>query len=223
MDILVDIPGMLESSYDVQNQGIISLEVELQIQKLHRWRLKWQLENANAARDSGASIVQDPLQIPNLCEFLQRPIVFDSLSNALEILYYNVALVILLELKNTTQDPPRQHAPITRMSLANICQSSDKSDNEPLLFPGEIKFECQPAIEAMRIIWFIMNQRFIDFSNGQYIPPAPFGIIYWALLREPELQHQAGASIFMLPPFNDGANVFQGFKSLFRNQGETIV
>jgi hypothetical protein len=57
-----------------------------------------------------------------------------------------------------------------------------------LLAPGEIKFFCQPAVEAIRILPYL-HRHWIAEGGKVILIQAPVGIVYCVLQRQPELRN----------------------------------
>ncbi|KOS22578.1 hypothetical protein ESCO_001704 [Escovopsis weberi] len=207
-DILLDIPGLVED-IDVFGVDVYSrLEIDLLIYKLHEWRLDWQSKNKDAILDVAGQFVDKFGQAPTLNDIMSQPMEFATLSQALEIFYYDAALVYLWMLRDLGSGSLNQIGNASSKDIAYICRVA----REPLL-PGQIRFRCQPAVEAFRITRFIRKQLIEGCWKGQFIPPAPFGMIYWALKDgSEEMQSHFAPILSESSVFNNGDGVFGGWR-----------
>lgn len=177
------------------------------ISKLHQWRISWHHEHPTAVWET---FTNEPASILSLDETLSRPLEFNSVSLALEMLYCDAALVQLMRFKWYILFPYMQPNPIRPDDMAYICQMAHGANGIGLLLPHQVRFECQLAIEALRITQYITTQLQSSVID-RYIPPSPFGIIYWALVDEPEVQSRIASKLLKCPPFSNN-KTFEEFK-----------
>lgn len=187
------------------------------ILNLSNWRIQWNYEHPNAVWEACRHSTDDVNTIFTLEEILSKSLEFSSVSLALEILYYDTALIQLMQLEKTISYPSIQKRMVRREDLPYICQMAYGANGNGLLLPNQVGFQIQPAIEAFRITQFIMKKLENSYRNTQYIPPSPFGIIYWALMDDPEIHSCVAPILFECPPFNENREYFDQFKADFHN------
>jgi hypothetical protein len=136
-------------------------------------------------------------------------------SLALELLYYDAALIQLMQLRKAVQYPFIPPKPMRRGDVAYVCQMAHGANGNGLLLPHQVQFQCQPAIEALRITQYIFKKLDGSCGNGQYIAPSPFAIIYLALADEPEIYSCVASTLLKCPPFNENKYFFEEFKVNF--------
>lgn len=181
------------------------------ISELHQWRIAWHREHPTAVWET---FTDEPDSVLSLDETLSRPLEFNSVSLALEILYCDAALVQLTRLKRYILFPSMQPKPVRPEDMVYICQMAYGANGNGLLLPHQVRFESQLAIEALRITQYITKQ-LQSSAIDRYIPPSPFGIIYWALVDEPEVQSCVASKLLKCPPFSNN-KTFDEFKVNFQ-------
>lgn len=184
------------------------------ISELHKWRITWHHAHPTAVWETFEFFTDDPTSVLSLDETLSKPLEFSSVSLALEMLYYDAALVQLLRLKWSLLFPSVQPNPVRPEDMAYICRMAHGANGNGLLLPNQVRFESQLAIEALRITQYITKQ-LQSSTIDRYIPPSPFAIIYWALVDEPEVQSCIASKLLECPPFSN-KKVFEEFKVNFQ-------
>lgn len=181
------------------------------ISELHKWRITWNHEHPTAVWET---FIDESASILSLDETLSKPLEFNSVSLALEMLYCDAALVQLTRLRWYIVFPTMQPNPVRPEDMVYICQMAHGANGNGLLLPHQVRFECQLAIEALRITQYITKQ-LQSSAIDRYIPPSPFGIIYWALVDEPEVQSCIASKLLKCPPFSNN-KAFEEFKVNFQ-------
>lgn len=198
-------------------QSYFQHEISDYISELHNWRIAWHHAHPTAVWETldYISFTDEPSSVLSLDETLSKPLEFSSVSLALELLYYNAALIQLMRLKWSILFPSTQSDRVRPEDMGYICRMAYGANGNGLLLPNQVRFQCQLAIEALRITQYITKA--IDGSAiDQYIPPSPFAIIYWALVDEPEVRSCVASKLFKCPPFSDNTEVFKDFKVNFQ-------
>lgn len=204
-------PGLLEDMAKQCEYTRFEYVISDYISELHQWRIAWHHEHPNAVWET---FTDEPASVLSLDETLSKSLEFTSVSLALEMLYCDAALVQLMRLKRYTLSPYMQPNPIRPDDMAYICQMAHGANGTGLLLPHQVRFECQLAIEALRITQYIAKQ-LQSSTIDRYIPPSPFGIIYWALVDEPEVESRVASKLLKCPPFSNN-KAFEEFKLNFQ-------
>lgn len=215
LNILIRIPGLLQDITEHDDDVRFKHEISEYISELHKWRTEWYHAHPTAVWETFDHSTDETTSALSLDETLSKPLEFSSVSLALEIIYYNSALIQLMRLKWSIISPFIRPTPVRREDMAYICQMAHGANENGLLLPHQIRFQCQLAIEALRITQYItreLKRSVID----QYIPPSPFGIIYWALVDEPEIQSCVASKLFECPPFTETRMAFEEFRAHFQ-------
>ncbi|KAL6904240.1 hypothetical protein GGI43DRAFT_381924 [Trichoderma evansii] len=198
-------------------QDFFQDEISDYISELHKWRIAWHHAHPTAVWETLEDMffTDEPSSALSLDETLSKPLEFSSVSLALELLYYNAALIQLVRLKWSILFPSAQPDPVRPEDMGYICRMAYGANGNGLLLPNQVRFQCQLAIEALRITQYI-TKALEGSAIDQYIPPSPFAIIYWALVDEPEVRSCVASKMFKCPPFSDSKEVFEDFKVNFQ-------
>lgn len=222
LNILIRILGLLEDIAEHGDYARFKPEISEYISELYKWRTEWYHAHPTAVWETFDHSTDETTSALSLDETLSKPLEFSSVSLALEIIYYNSALIQLMRLKWSIVSPFIRPTPVRRENMAYICRMAHGANGNGLLLPHQIRFQCQLAIEALRITQYItreLQRSVID----QYIPPSPFGIIYWALVDEPEIQSYVASKLFECPPFTERKVAFEEFKAHFQLPQKIII
>ncbi|KAL7924336.1 hypothetical protein ACQKWADRAFT_319442 [Trichoderma austrokoningii] len=214
LNILIGIPGLLEDMDRQPEYTPFQHVINDYISELHKWRFAWQHAHPTAVWESFECFADEPVSVLSLDEALSKPLEFSSVSLALEMLYYNAALIQLRRLKWSLLFPSAQPDPVKPEDMVYICQMAHGANGNGLLLPNQVRFECQLGIEALRITQYITKE-LQSSAMDQYIPPSPFGIIYWSLMDEPEVQSCVASKLLKSPPFSN-TEAFEEFKVNFQ-------
>lgn len=119
MDIFVDLPGLAENVASPGNWESVSAKVKVLRAALRMWRWDWHIWYSSTVRSvhvpvppSGGVNGPDEIRRTALEQMPSVQLKFDSLTQAVEILYYNVALLYLMQLEELasggvrTPEPP---------------------------------------------------------------------------------------------------------------------
>ncbi|UKZ66440.1 uncharacterized protein TrAtP1_007614 [Trichoderma atroviride] len=211
LNILIKIPGLMEDMAKQLDYTQFEHIISDYISELHQWRIAWHHEHPTAVWET---FIDKSASILSLDETLSNPLEFNSVSLALEMLYCDAALVQLTRLKGYILFPFMQPNAVRPEDMVYICQMAHGANGNGLLLPHQVRFECQLAIEALRVTQYITN-RLQSSPIDRYIPPSPFGIVYWALMDEPEVQSCVASKLLKCPPFSNN-KAFEEFKVDFQ-------
>jgi hypothetical protein len=211
LNILIGIPGLIEDMATQRDYMCFQQIISDFISELHEWRIVWHREHPTAVWET---FTDEPTSLLYLDAISSKALEFSSVSLALEMLYCDAALIQLMRLRWYILFPSMHPNPVRPEDMAYICQMAHNANGHGLLLPNQVRFECQLAIEALRVTQYITRQ--LQSSEiDRYIPPSPFGIIYWALVDEPEIQSRIASTLLKCPPFAN-EKVFDEFKVNFQ-------
>lgn len=212
---MIKIPGLLEDIVEHGDHTRFQHGISEFILELHKWRTEWHYAHPTAVWETFEHYTDVTASALSLDEILSKPLEFSSVPLALELLYYNSALIQLMRLKRCLKYPFIRPTPVRHEDMAYICQMAHGANGNGLLLPHQVRFQCQLAIEALRITQYITRE-LKSSAIDQYIPPSPFAIVYWALMDEPEIQSCVASKLLECPPFTGKNLSFEEFKVHFQ-------
>ncbi|KAL7971928.1 hypothetical protein HDV63DRAFT_370688 [Trichoderma sp. SZMC 28014] len=119
LNILIGIPGLLEDMDKQCEYTRFEYVISDYISELHQWRIAWHHEHPTAVWET---FTDKPASVYSLDETLSKPLEFNSVSLALEMLYCDAALVQLMRLRRCILFPLMQPNPVGPDDMAYICQ-----------------------------------------------------------------------------------------------------
>jgi hypothetical protein len=209
LDILVDIPGILEDLGHLQNgdsqstRDQLAHKVGFLMDCLVYWRLQWkQLKPRGTSQVNRQMRPYIAFDTPEdrIGWLLDNPLEFETPEQATEILTYNAALLCLMQLGDMLQTEGSKKDLLSGSVLDHVLDVSWNRSQSNLLTPTEIKFFCQPAIEALRTLPYL-RRYWITNGNTDVAIQAPVGIVYCAVRRQPRLMELVKWET-LLPIFN---------------------
>lgn len=231
MDIIVDLPGVAEAVADPYKRAACLDKIQVLSVALQIWRWDWHRAHSGSVRLVRHSRVSsenknnpqkipfmvNPQKVPFLVSLmLQASLDFDSPRLALDILYYNAALLYLMKLESFARgQPPQQpeHLSVEDERYVRLQGAAIMApDGNPLLLPGMAKFRCQAAAEAYMTLSCITRLLGTTPTKETMITPMALGIVYWALREQLQLKEECLSSLLSKHAFfQDGQRVFKGF------------
>ncbi|KAK4118201.1 hypothetical protein N657DRAFT_606561 [Parathielavia appendiculata] len=226
MDIMVHLPGIAETLAVPQNRASCLDKIKTLSVALQDWRWAWHAANSASVRqvrhaasldDADSHLRPDtPILVRHM---LQTSLEFDTPRQALDILYYNVALIYLMQLEAAARGQtypysevlsPAEQRYIRRQVAAASHQSSD-GGGSPLLLPGQARFRCQAAAEAFMTLSCATRLLATTSSMVTVVTPMPIGIMYWVLRDQMQLREEEVALLVSrFPVLQDAESVFPG-------------
>jgi hypothetical protein len=206
MDIMVHLPGLAEAVAVPQNRPACLEKIKTLSTAVQDWRWAWHAANSTSVRQVRHETTTIPPHSQShtprnilLTQMSQSTLEFDTPRQALDILYYNAALLYLMQLQSTALQPPTSISPhpqsqpqlpqpelLTPSDEAFIRRqtlSSLSAHGHPLLLPGQVRFRCQAAAEAFMTLECVT--RLLARTDGTgaetVVTPAAIGIVYWSL------------------------------------------
>jgi hypothetical protein len=177
---------------------------------LDKWRLDWEKANPGVAKEIPSKIFNNyNISNPDLADLLSTSIQFNTLSNALEIVTYNAALIyitqlrILLSLCLAEYEPHVQYIKGVTLSALPTTGKPAPERRSPLLLPGETTHAWQPALETLRIIPSINVSLSGTPEHCDLIIIAPLAIAYSWLRHQAELHDLFTPVLDHIPFFRD--------------------
>jgi hypothetical protein len=224
MDIIVDLPGVAESVVVPHKSAACLDKINALSLALQKWRWDWHAAHASSVRQ-----IRHPESIeettPNtstpppviVSQMLQTSLEFDSPRLALDILYYNAALLYLMQLEAVArgQASPPEPEILSRKDERYIRRQAARNNTDggnPLLLPGQVKFRCQAAAEAFMTLSCITRLLATTPEKETVVPPAAIGVVY-CVLRD-QLRLGDGWLAVLLSKhalFHDAQRVFAGY------------
>lgn len=159
----------------------------------------------------------NPQKVPFLVSLmLQADLEFDSPRLALDILYYNAALLYLMKLEAVARgQPPQQpeHLSLHDERYVRLQGAALMArDTNPLLLPGKAKFRCQAVTEAFMTLSCATRLLGTTATRETVVTPMTIGIVYWVLREQLQLGEDGLALLLSKHAFfHDAERVFQGF------------
>lgn len=164
----------------------------------------WETTNPDAGHEVCSNIKMGDIDTQVFREQLATLIKFDTTQLALEMLTYNAGLIYLLQLEDHLNIGQPHGAPLTTEDIAYLrTVQKRKKASSPLLLPGEVKYICQPALEAFRVIPSLYKN-LVTTKDRIMVILAPLGIVYCATKGNPELSRCMQAVLDDIPFFGGG-------------------
>ncbi|KAJ4290033.1 hypothetical protein N0V88_006835 [Collariella sp. IMI 366227] len=198
MDFFVESAGIAEDVVVPENREACRGRITTLSKELERWRWDWHATNWASVRKAPQESSEKGVDLE-----------FDSPRLALDILYYNAALLYLMQLETAAGGqmlPSSDEVYFGRRHMQAL-----ESRGNPLLLPDEVKFRCQPAIEALMTILCLNKLLAATPKNETVVPPAPIGIVYWVLRDHQHLGGRVASLLSTHPIFDDGERIFVGY------------
>ena len=219
MDIFLDLPGIAEAVVVPGNRAACLDEIQTLSMALQQWRGDWHAINSTSVRlvrhashdasrlHARSSIVSETL--------LAATLAFDTPRLALDILFYNAALLYLTQLQTIARGnipQPEDLSPdderyIRRQAALSVCSG------HPLLLPSQVKFRCQPAMEAYMTLPCVTRLLATTPRMVTVVTPASLGIVYWVLQEQLKLDRDDPLALLLSeqPLFQDPEKVYAGY------------
>ncbi len=219
MDIFLDLPGIAEAVVLPANRPTCLDKIHTLSMILQQWRWDWHAINSTSVRlvqhashdDSSLhtrpSIVSETLLTTNLA--------FDTPRLALDILFYNAALLYLMQLQaiargNIPQPEvlsPEDERYIRRQAALSV------SSGHPLLLPSQVKFRCQAAMEAYMTLPCVAQLLATTPRMVTVVTPASIGIVYWVLREHFKFDRDDPLALELAkqPLFQNPETVYAGY------------
>lgn len=173
--------------------------------QLTEWRWTWESTNPDVGHEVSSNLKLDNIDTLVFREQLATLIEFDTTQLALEMLTYNAGLIYLLQLEDHLNIGQPHGAPLAAEDIAYLrtVQKRKKNNSSPLLLPGEVKYICQPALEAFRVIPSLYKN-LVTTKDRIMVILAPLGIVYCATKGNAELSRCMKAVLDEIPFFGGG-------------------
>jgi hypothetical protein len=189
----------------------LHLKVLRLIAQLGIWWTKWNRMNPHSAYEVDGGLDISRVRDPHMLQILLKTIRFRTVSDAIELLGYNAALVYLMELATELTNPGYARTSPTPHLPKAFPPRDDDAPPSPLTPPGLIRRLSQPAIEALRIMPYLAQESAIN-APPIIMPIWPLGIIYFTLKRLPELQDCLDIMLTGIPFFRNTEAELAGAK-----------
>lgn len=209
MDIIVDLPGIAEAVNIPSNRAACLNRVDALSVALRHWRWEWHSANSASVRRVQHGVNAEDERKPFITQMLQASLEFDSQRLALDILYYNAALLYLMQLKTAACGQVPQPEMLSPKDEDYIRRQAAISN--PLLLPGQVRFRCQAAAEAVTTLSCITRLMAITPGRETVVTPYAIGIIYWVLRDQLQLGDYLEVVLSKYSVFHDAQRVFAGY------------
>ncbi|KAJ4419586.1 hypothetical protein N0V82_004889 [Gnomoniopsis sp. IMI 355080] len=209
IDILAEMPGIVndmaasEHPISPKTRSSFHQKVGQLRTQLTEWRSAWEKVNPNAGHEVCSNLKLHKIDTVVFREQLATMIEFDTTQLALEMLTYNAGLIYLLQLEDHLHIGQPHNAPLTTEDMSYLRTVRRRKTSSPLLLPGEVKFVCQPALEAFRLIPSLYKN-LITTKDRIMVILAPLGIVYCATKHNAELSRCMQAVLDDIPFFGGG-------------------
>ncbi|KAJ6440149.1 hypothetical protein O9K51_08040 [Purpureocillium lavendulum] len=214
MDIVVDLPGLAEIATAPENRTAAEDQARTLSVRLAQWRWEWDRDNAHTMHEAPVVIATGPVIHHDIERAVAIPYGFNSVSQALEILTYNSALLYLMQIQDTLRhssgssgDSSGSEHAISRSTYRRPWRTLRRH----LLRPDEVATMWDVAVEALKTISYISGQLPVTSQAITFVPISPFGILYWVLRRQSELSNCFDAVLEHLPVFQNARHIFAGY------------
>jgi hypothetical protein len=232
MDIFVELPGIAEGVLDPHTRAACLDKIQVLSVALQVWRWDWHRVHSGSVRvvrhtgdpsepnkPDKIPFMVNPQKVPFLVSLmLQANLEFDAPRLALDILYYNAALLYLMQLEAVARgQPPQQPERLSLederyVRLQGAAVMGRGANPTPLLLPGKARFRCQAAAEAFMTLSFTTRLMGTTPTSEAVVTPMVIGIVYWVLREQMQLGEDCLAALFAKYAFfHDGERVFEGF------------
>ncbi|EAQ89425.1 hypothetical protein CHGG_06044 [Chaetomium globosum CBS 148.51] len=230
MDIIVDLPGLAEAVADPHKRAASLDKIQVLSVALQVWRWDWHSVHSGSVRmvrhaDNPSEpgnpemipFMVNPQKVPFLVSLIrQAHLEFESPRLALDILYYNAALLYLMQLEAVAHGQPpqqREHLSLEDERYVRLQGAALMVRGaNPLLLPGKAKFRCQAAAEAFMTLSCTTRLLGTTPTGETVVTPMVIGIIYWVLREQLQLGEDGLASLLSKHAFfHDAERVFEGF------------
>ncbi|KAK4101132.1 hypothetical protein N658DRAFT_496834 [Parathielavia hyrcaniae] len=201
-DIMIHMPGIAEALAVPQNRPSSLDKIKTLSAALHEWRWDWHAANSacvRRVRDATASLNDAHLapETPALVRHMLRTTLeFDTPRQALDILYYNAAIIYLAQLDAAARGQRYPYPElltsadqryIRRYVAADDGGGSGGNNSNPLLLPGQARFRCQAAAEAFTTLSCVTRLLATTPGMETVVTPSAIGIVYWVLRDQMQL------------------------------------
>jgi hypothetical protein len=213
MDIFVDLPGLAEVVVVPANRAVCLEKIDALSVALNDWRWNWQCVNSGSVRHvrNGGIEGGDIASTPIMELMLQASLEFDSPRLALDILFYNAALVYLMQIRSVANGQNPREESLSPEDERYIRRQIALSSHNPLLLPGTVKFRCQAAVEAFMTLSCIRRLMATTPTAVTVVTPATIGIVYWTLRDQLQLDFDLSRLVSQFPVFQGPERVFAGY------------
>lgn len=187
---------------------------------LHEWRWDWHAVHSTSVRSvrhTSSLETKGTKTTPDIVSLmLLVSLEFDSPRLALDILYYNAAILYLMQIEAVARGevPPQPEilAPDGERYVRRYVAAAMSGNGQPLLQPGAARFRCQAAAEAFMTISCATQLLATTPETETVVTPSAVGILYWVLRDQLQLEHDCLASLLSKHAiFDDAPGVFTGF------------
>jgi hypothetical protein len=217
MDIIVDLPGIAEAVVVPHKRAASLDKINTLSVALQDWRWDWHAVHSASVRHVGSIEEAKYTRTTPIIvrQMLLVSLEFDSPRLALDILYYNAALLYLMQIKAVARGQvlpqPESLSREDERYVRRQAEASMSSNGNPLLLPGKAKFRCQAAAEAFMTLSYITRLLAITPGKETVVTPAAIGIVYWVLRDQLQLGDDLLALLLSHAFFHDPQTVFAGF------------
>ncbi|KAK3298761.1 uncharacterized protein B0H64DRAFT_386095 [Chaetomium fimeti] len=219
LDIIVDLPGIAEAVVGHHDRAACLDRINTAATALQVWRWDWHRAHSRSAhlvRHPGSPADKTRTMPFVVSLMLQANLEFDSPRLALDVLYYNAALLYLMQLDACARGQPSQQperlSPEDERYVRRQAAAAAAHDGNPLLLPGQARFRCQAAAEAYMTLSCITRMLGTTPTRQTMITPTAIGILYWVLRDQLQLGEDWLALLLSKHAFfHDAQRVFDGF------------
>ncbi|KAH6854712.1 hypothetical protein B0I37DRAFT_362857 [Chaetomium sp. MPI-CAGE-AT-0009] len=220
VDILVDLPSIAEDVVNPHKRAACLDRIHVLSVALQVWRWDWHRAHSGSVRiiqHDKSPAEKNTRKMPFVVSLmLQASLEFDSPRMAIDILYYNAALLYLMQLEAFSRGQPAQQperlSPEDERYIRRQATEGMARDGNPLLLPGHAIFRCQAAAEAYMTLSCITRLLGTTPTTETMVTPTAIGIVYWVLREQLQLDEDCLSLLLSKHPFFHGAEtVFEGF------------
>jgi hypothetical protein len=180
MDILLDIPGLVESiktsKHTGQHQSITKLICDIRM-KLAHWWVEWYGLNPKSASETVRHYESNNLA-PFIADFLSTNLHFDTAQQGLELICYHSAMLLLSQVERVLWGySPDDHEILSMRRYGEKHEViSKRQDQTPLLLPEEIEHDWLHGLEGLRILSGFRAS--LEARSELYLTFGPLAILY---------------------------------------------
>ncbi|KAE9568374.1 hypothetical protein CGMCC3_g15492 [Colletotrichum fructicola] len=183
IDLYIELPGLGASlgpsSATLSEDDKIEVEMGTRdlLARFYEWRRNWELANPQAAAEVWLPITADDVPQAWVKDLLSKALEVQTADQVTDLLVYNSALIYLMHMLYALRTGDRRPQPFPMDMDATV----QKTARDPLYIPDELKYQWQPAIEALRLMRLAPGLLSISDCSVM-VPVSPIGIIYNSLL-----------------------------------------
>ncbi|KAF9878812.1 C6 finger domain-containing protein [Colletotrichum karsti] len=154
IDMYIDLPelGALlgPSSSPLTEDRKLEAEMKAKglLSRLHDWRRDWEVANPKAATEVWLPLDTEDVKIPWVKNLVTKALDVQTANQATDLLIYNSTLIYVMQALAILRTGIREPQPFP----AELDPAVEKTAEDPLYMPQDLKYQWQPLLETLRIM-----------------------------------------------------------------------